>query len=317
MIIHLRGTAMKREDFTLNSAAAGRRIHAVVWEPEAEPRAVLQISHGMSEHIGRYEPFAAYLTERGIAVIGHDHLGHGQSVRSAEDLGFFAEGDASDAVIRDLKTVTLEAKHRFPGLPVFLLGHSMGSFFVRRYLPLWGGEIAGALFLGTGIFPAVAAKTGLSIAQLISKSKGERSVSPLLESLVVGRNQKAFASEGRNAWLSTAPDTIAAFEADPLCGFPFTAGAYRDFFTVMLSVAREEEYANIRRSLPVLVVSGERDPVGGQRAVKKLAARYRELDFADVTEKIFPGDRHEILNESDRADVMAFIAGWIEKRIRI
>ena len=127
---------------------------------------------------------------------------------------------------------------------------------------------------------------------------------------------KAFPGEGALAWLTSDPAVIAAYEADPLCGFSFTAGAYRDFFRVMLSVAREEDFDNIRRSLPVLAVSGEVDPVGGKRAVEKLAARYRKLDFADVTEKVFPGDRHEILNEKDRSDVYAYIAGWMEKRIR-
>lgn len=306
---------MTREDLTLGPAA-GHPIHAVFLEPEGEPRAVLQITHGMAEYIGRYADFAAYLTERGFAVAGHDHPGHGESVKTHDDLGFFGPGDNADALILDMKAVTLEAKRRNPGLPVFLLGHSMGSFFVRRYLPLFGGELAGAVVMGTGWIPAFLSKTGLSLSRLICRTKGERTVSPLLESLVLGGNAKAFPGEGRLAWLSVNTANVAAYEADPLCGFPFTAGAYRDFFSIMLSVAKEEGFDNIRRSLPLLLISGEVDPVGGKRAVEKLAARYRELDFADVTEKIFPGDRHEILNEVDRADVYAYIAGWMEKRIR-
>ena len=306
---------MTREDLTLPSAA-GTSIHAVLWEPEGEPRAVLQITHGMSEHIGRYEDFAAYLTERGFAVAGHDHPGHGGSVRTPADLGFFGEGDNADALIRNMKTVTLEAKRRNPGLPVFLFGHSMGSVFVRRYLALYGGEIAGAVIAGTVWLSPAAAKTGLNVARAVCRMKGVRSLSPLLDSITLGNNAKAFPGEGSLAWLTSDPVVCAAYEADPLCGFPFTAGAYRDFFSVMQSVAREEDFDNIRRSLPLLIVSGELDPVGGKRAVEKLAARYRHLDFADVTEKIFPGDRHEILNERDRADVCAFIAEWLEKRIR-
>lgn len=306
---------MTREDLTLPSAA-GQTIHAVVWEPEEEPRAVLQIAHGMAEHIGRYADFAACMTERGFAVAGHDHPGHGRSVRTPADLGFFGEGDNAEALIRDMKTVTLEAKRRNPGLPVFLFGHSMGSVFVRRYMALYGGEIAGAIVAGTVWLSPALAKTGLNIARAVCRMKGVRSLSPLLDSITLGNNAKAFPGEGTLAWLTSDPAVIAAYEADPLCGFPFTAGAYRDFFRVMLSVAGEEEFDNIRRSLPVLAVSGESDPVGGKRAVEKLAARYRKLDFADVTEKIFPGDRHEILNEKDRSDVYAYIAGWMEKRIR-
>lgn len=306
---------MTREDLTLSSAAGGS-IHAVLWEPEGEPRAVLQITHGMAEYIDRYEDFAAYLAERGFAVAGHDHPGHGGSVRAPADLGFFGEGDNADALIRNMKTVTLEAKRRNPGLPVFLFGHSMGSVFVRRYLALYGGEIAGAVVAGTVWLSPALAKTGLNIARAVCRTKGVRSLSPLLDSITLGNNAKAFPGEGALAWLTSDPSVVAAYEADPLCGFPFTAGAYRDFFSVMLSVAREEDFDNIRRSLPLLIVSGELDPVGGKRAVEKLAARYRQLDFADVTEKIFPGDRHEILNERDRAEVYAYIAGWLEKRIR-
>jgi alpha-beta hydrolase superfamily lysophospholipase len=307
---------MKREDIRLPSKAAGRTIHTVIWEPEEEPRAVLQIAHGMGEYIGRYEPFAVFLCGRGIAVVGHDHLGHGESIRVEDDRGFFADENGDAVVIQDMKTVTLEAKRRYPGLPVFLLGHSMGSFFARRYLAAAGGELAGAIVAGTGWVPVSVASVGLRIARTVCRTKGDRSLSPTLDHLVLGGSMKAFPAEGRMAWLSTDPATTAAYEADPLCGIPFTAGAYRDFFAVMKSVARGEDFDGIRRTLPILIVSGERDPVGGKQAVEKVAALYRKLDFADVTEKVFPGDRHEILNEKDRAEVYRFLAEWIEKRIR-
>ena len=307
---------MKREDFTLPSKAAGRVLHTVIWEPEEEPRAVLQIAHGMAEHIDRYEPFAAYMTGRNIAVVGHDHLGHGKSIRTEEDLGYFAEERGDEIVILDMKTVTLEAKRRYPGLPVFLLGHSMGSFFARRYLAVAGGELAGAVFSGTGSIPASVASLGQRIAKTICRAKGDRALSPTLDNLALGSSMRAFPAEGRMAWLSTDPAIVAAYEADPLCGFPVTAGAYRDFFAVMTSIAREEGFDGIRRSLPILIASGEKDPIGGKSAVAKVAALYRRLDFADVTEKVFPGDRHEILNEKDRADVFRTIGDWIDRRIR-
>ena len=307
---------MKREDIRLPSKAAGREIHAVIWEPEEDPCAVLQITHGMAEYIGRYEPFAAYLTERGIAVAGHDHLGHGESIRTKDDLGFFTEERGDEIVISDMKTVTHEAKRRFPGVPVFLLGHSMGSFFARRYLAVAGGELSGAIVMGTGFIPAPVASIGYRIAVTVCRAKGPRALSPTLDNLVLGGSMKAFPSEGKMAWLSTDPALVSAYEADPLCGFPFTAGAYRDFFAVMKSIAREEDFEGIRRTLPILITSGEKDPVGGKAAVEKVAALYRKLDFSDVTAKVFPGDRHEILNERDKAAVYQFIGDWIEKRIR-
>ena len=307
---------MRKDETFLNSKVDGRKIHTVFWEPETEPRAVVQIAHGMSEHIGRYEPFASFLCENGIAAAGHDHHGHGQSARGEGDLGFFAEGEHEDAVVRDIRTVTNECKRRFPGLPVFLLGHSMGSFFVRRFLSLYSGELAGAILLGTGWFPSPLAGTGLFLSRAVCRFKGEKAVSPLLERLVRGRGKKAFPEEGEDAWLSSDPETVRIFEADPLCGFPFTAGAYRDFFAVMKSVADEEDYDAVRKTLPVLVASGERDPVGGRKAVEKVAAQYRRLELTDVTAKVFPGDRHEILNEKDRDEVRAYLLGWLNARIR-
>ena len=307
---------MKKEEFYLNSASSGRRIHTVVWQPDGEPSAVLQLVHGMAEYIERYDAFARWLCEQGIAAIGHDHLGHGKSVESDADLGFFAENDASEIVIRDMRTVTLEAKNRFPGLPVFILGHSMGSFFVRRYLALYGGEVSGAVIMGTGWVQPSVANLGKAMAGMICKTKGERTVSPMLESMVLGGAAKAFKDEGQLGWLSVNKENVAKYEADPLCGFSFTAGAYRDFMRVMASIAKEEGYDNIRKNLPILVISGENDPIGGKAAVEKVAAQYRGLDFTDVTAKVVDGDRHEILNEDDREEVYAYIYDWMEQRIR-
>ncbi len=306
---------MNKFDFTLNSAAAGKRIHTVVWEPEGEPRAVLQLVHGMAEYIDRYDGFARYLASRGIAAIGHDHLGHVQTASSAKELGFFAEGDGSEIVIRDMKTVTLEAKRRWPGVPVFILGHSMGSFFTRRYLAVCGGEVSGAVIMGTGFIPSSAAGFANSLSRAVCRLRGERHPSPGLEKLILGKSAKSFPADGSLGWLSVNRENVKRYEADPLCGFTFTAGAYRDFTKILVSVAKEEDYDGIRRSLPVLVISGELDPVGGKAAVEKVAGEYRRLGFSDVTGKVFEGDRHEILNEDDREEVYAFISDWLVDRI--
>ncbi len=306
---------MNKFDFYLNSAAPGKRIHTVVWEPDDDPRAVLQLVHGMAEYIERYDEFARYLAARDIAVIGHDHLGHGQTAQSEAELGFFAENDASEIVIRDMKTVTLEAKRRWPGVPVFILGHSMGSFFTRRYLAVCGGEVSGAVIMATGFYSPAATSFAHFTARAICRLRGERRASPTLDRLIIDGNEKKFRGEGRFAWLSANRENVKRYEADPLCGFTFTAGAYRDFTKILDSVAKEEDFDGIRRSLPILVISGELDPVGGKDAVGKLAAAYRRLEFTDVTEKIFPGDRHEILNENDREAVYAYIAAWLGEKM--
>ena len=294
---------MKMTETYIPSSAAGQRLHVTIWRPEGEVRAVLQMVHGMSEYIGRYGDLAGFFCAHGIAAIGHDHLGHGRTARKPEDLGFFGEESAKAALIEDMYAVTRTARREFPGAPVFLLGHSMGSFFTRRYLAVHGGEIAGAVIMGTGWVPAPVPSVGVLLAKLACAVRGPRYRSPLLENLALGRSERAFAAEGKLAWLSTNADNARLYEADPLCGFSFTAGAYRDFFGILADVAAEKGYDAVPRTLPVLVTSGAEDPIGGGAAVTKVAGEYRRLGLRDVTEKVFPGDRHEICNEKDREAV--------------
>ena len=301
---------MKKTEIYLPSADPGKRIRAVFAEPSVPPRAVVQIVHGMSEHIGRYLPFIEYLTEQGFAAAGHDHPGHGLSAEQPDDIGFFARKDGADILIRNIRTVTLEAVRRYGDLPVFLLGHSMGSFLLRRCIAVYPG-LSGAVIAGTGYFPSAAAHSGVRIAEMICRLKGERAVSPFLQNLALGRCAKAFPGEGPLAWLSKDPENIRIYEADPLSGFPFTAGAYRDFFSALADVSDEKDYEKIDRSLPLLVISGENDPIGGIRAVGKVAGRYRELGFSDVTATVVKNGRHEILNDFGHRTVWNYIAAWI------
>ena len=305
---------MDKQEMYIPSSVNGKRLHVVIWRPEGEPLAVLQLTHGMCEYIDRYDDFARHLNGLGIAVIGHDHLGHGGSVSTAADLGYFADKPAAENLIDDIHAVTLLARQEFPNALNFLLGHSMGSFFARRYLALYGADISGAVVMGTGWVPSPVPQLGRVVATLISLVRGRRCRSKLLGGMVLGASEKAFASEGRLAWLSVNKANVRRYEADPLCGFAFTAGAYRDFFDIMAALAAQRGFDGIPRDLPVLVISGEKDPVGGAPAVRQVAAQLRALGLKDVTEKTFPGDRHEILNESDREAVYAFIDRWIMER---
>ena len=261
--------------------------------------------------IDRYDAFARFLCENGIAAIGHDHLGHGLSARSPEDLGVFAEERAERSLIDDMYAVTLEARQEFPGAPNFILGHSMGSFFVRRYLTRYGGYVSGAIIMGTGWIPNPVPGLGKAAANLVCAVRGVRHRSPLLTGMALGASEKAFAAEGKLAWLSVNRENVKRYEADPLCGFMFSAGAYRDFFGILADLAAEKDFDAMPRSLPLLVVSGAEDPVGGRNAVEKLAARYRELGFERVTDRVYPGDRHEILNETNREAVYNDLLAWL------
>ena len=308
---------MKKETFFLNSTDGKNRLHGFVWLPEGEPEAVLQITHGMAEYIDRYDAFATYLAENGWAVIGHDHLGHGQSVPSESELGFFAAEDGDRIVIDDIHLVTKEAAKRFPGKKIFLLGHSMGSFMARRYLAVYSRDLAGAIIMGTGNIPAAVAGLGVFCSKVSVLFHKDHYRSRFLTGLALGSNNKPFKPNRTEVdWLSRNNENVDRYVADPLCGFMFTNAAFRDFFTVMKKIAKEEGFDTIRREIPLLITSGELDPVGGKAACTAVKARYDALGFRDVTLKLYPEDRHEILNELDRDQVFANILSWLNGKIR-
>ena len=308
---------MKKEHFFLPSGDGKTKLHGIVWEPDGgEIRAVLQLVHGMAEHIERYHEFAAYLTSNGIAVIGHDHLGHGQSMTDKKELGFFAEKDGHRITLEDIYRVTCFGKERFDGKPWFVLGHSMGSFMVRRYLTDHSDELSGAIVMGTGQIPAALASAGKMVAGLIKAVKGDHYRSGLLLGLSTGGYNKVFEPARTSAdWLSRNEENCDRYVADELCGFTFTTAAYRDFFTVLGELAAGKGYDRIRRDLPILLNAGEKDPVGGAKAVPKVYDQYKTMGMKDVTLKLYPEDRHEILNELDREKVYEDILTWMGSKL--
>lgn len=307
---------MSKQEVFIPSGDGRTQLHGIVWEPDGiEVKAVVQLVHGMCEYIDRYHDFAVFLTGHGYAVIGHDHLGHGKSMNSEADLGYFADKDGHNIVVEDMHRITDYGKNRWYGKPLFILGHSMGSFMTRRYLTRYSDELAGAIVMGTGMIPGGVAKAGRLMANLIGKIKGYRHPSKMLTNMVLGGNNKPF-EPGRTDcdWLTKDEVIVDSYVADPLCGFMFTAGAFRDFFTVMAELADGVDADKIRRNLPVLITMGEIDPVGGAKAGKELFDKYTAMGMSDVTLKIYPGDRHEILNELDRRQVYEDILKWVEKR---
>ncbi len=303
---------MKKETFFLDSNDKKNRLHGFFWLPDEEPRAVVQLTHGMSEYINRYDPFARFLAENGFAVVGHDHLGHGETAKSEADLGFFTDRDGDRIVIDDIHLITLEAKKRFPGKKIILLGHSMGSFMTRRYLAVYSKDLDGAVIMGTGNIPGALAGVGKFCAKVSVRFRGGRYRSKFLTALALGSNNKPFKPNRTPVdWLSRNNDNVDRYVKDPLCGFFFTSAAYRDFFTVLGKLAKKEGFDTIRRDIPLLIISGELDPVGGKKACTAVKAQYDQLGFTDVTLKLYPEDRHEILNETDRDQVFSDILQWI------
>jgi len=284
-----------------------------IWEPEGGVKAVVQLSHGMCEYALRYAPYAEHLASRGVVFAGSDHLGHGKLAEEDGTLGYIADDDGPSMLVEDLHTFTGILKERYPGVPVILLGHSMGSFVCRLYLASYAGELDGAIIMGTG-GPDAPAGLGRFVASTIAVFKGTRHHSKFLRSLAFsGYNKRCGKDEGPNAWLSVDKENVKKYDEDPLCGFLFTVGGYYDLFTMLGEVSTQEWAKSIPVDLPLLLVSGSDDPVGGYgKGVGKVASMLAGEGAKRMTVKLFPGDRHEILNETDREEVMSYIDGWID-----
>lgn len=308
---------MKKYTEKIASTDSKNNLNVIIWETEKEPIGVLQIVHGMAEYIDRYDNFAKYMTEHGFNVIGHDHLGHGHSVSDEHDYGFFAEENGDKIIIEDMHSVTQYAREKWEELPNFILGHSMGSFCLRQYLTKYSNDVFGAIIMGTGWIPSTAALLGKTIATNTCKSKGSHTVNPLLIKLTLEPYNKPFAPARTNCdWLSRDEKQVDLYVNDKLCGFDFTAGAYKDFFTVLEKIAKNRQLIGMRKSLPILITSGSVDPVGGKKACEKLNAQYKRCGIDDVTLKLWENDRHEILNELDKSDVYRYICNWLKSKIQ-
>lgn len=307
---------MKKYTEKIASTDSKNNLNVIIWETEKEPIGVLQIVHGMAEYIDRYDNFAKYMTEHGFNVIGHDHLGHGHSVSDEHDYGFFAEENGDKIIIEDMHSVTQYAREKWEELPNFILGHSMGSFCLRQYLTKYSNDVFGAIIMGTGWIPSAAALLGKTIATNTCKSKGSHTVNPLLIKLTLEPYNKPFAPARTNCdWLSRDEKQVDLYVNDKLCGFDFTAGAYKDFFTILEKIAKNRQLIGMRKSLPILITSGSVDPVGGKKACEKLNAQYKRCGINDVTLKLWENDRHEILNELDKSNVYQYIYNWLKSKI--
>ena len=306
---------MKKE-FYFPSSDGQTRIHAIIWKPEQEIKAVLQICHGMVEYIDRYHDFAAYLAERGICVTGHDHLGHGQSVQSEEHLGFFHETHGNQYVITDIHKLRRMTEKEYKSVPYFMLGHSMGSFLLRQYLTMRGEGLAGAIIMGTGNMPYELLAAGQTVCRTIAAAKGWYHRSDFVNQMGMGGYNKQFEpSDSTKDWITSAEDMRRKYEADPLCSFTFTVNGYYQMFEGMKVLTRKGAAKKLPKDLPVFFVSGAEDPVGANgEGVTKVFRKYQAAGMEDVQMKLYPGDRHEILNESDRELVYEDLYQWIDAR---
>ena len=311
---------MVKEEFYFDSRDGKSRIHAVRYRPEdaGQIRCILQVVHGMAEYVERYEEFAAYLVERGFVVTGDDHLGHGKSVGQGGKQGYFCERDPATVLVRDVHRLKKLTEELYPGVPYVLMGHSMGSFIARNYLCRYGTGISGAVIMGTGMQP----KAVLDMARLVAGIQkffcGPMHVSRLLDRLAFGGYGKGI-TDRRTAfdWLSRDRERVDRYIADPMCGFTFTVNGFGALFELVLRLYSPENLAAVPRELPVFMVSGDADPVGDYgKGVRRAYDSLVAAGLTDIRLKLYPGGRHELLNETNRRQVMQDICRWVEENVR-
>ncbi len=301
-----------QKSFTLLSPYDKLPLSGLLDEPEGSPKGVVQLVHGMAEHKRRYDGLAAFLVQNGYIVVRHDHRGHGESVASERDLGWFGDFDGK-AVVEDTVAVTKYAKQAYPNLPLVLLGHSMGSLIVRCYIQEHDELCDKLIVCGS---PSKNPLVGVAIAleKCIRLFRGKRHRSKLLKHLSTGKGNKPFEREGANAWLSRNQESVAAFNADNRCGFIFTCNGYENLFKLLKRTYQRKKYQVKNPALPVHFIAGGSDPVIVDE-VKWLGAIecLREAGYTAVTGKLYEGMRHEILNETGREEVYGDILAFLEK----
>lgn len=300
------------------SANGKNKIHTVIWEPDREqfetPKGIVQISHGMVEYIERYHELAEYLNSKGFLVVGNDHLGHGQSVLSEDDWGYFSSEHGSRMVVEDLHHLTCIMKKRYPGIPYFLLGHSMGSFMARRYLMQYGRELDGVLLLGTGNQPIAALYLGLALVHIGEKIFGERYRSKWIQKLMFGQYNKRIQNpKTANDWVTSDQEILDQYNRTPACRFIFTLNGFKVLLTTLLYIEDKRHIRNIPKDLPIFLMAGKEDPVGNYgKAVEQVYRIYKKAGIECVDMRLFDHCRHELHNEVNREEVYRCIGSWLE-----
>ena len=299
------------------TSVAGRPLTLYLWQTDAPCRGVIQLVHGMAEHIARYDRLARALCAAGYTVAGHSHLGHGEDARE-DELGFFGRKDGWDHLVEDVHAAHEMLLKRFPGQRFAILGHSMGSFVTREYLLRYGGDLTAAVICGTGWFPGPLCSVARAAAALCGAFGGWQKPAPLVDRLMSKDNNKAFApARTPFDWLSRDTVEVDKYIADPRCGFLFTARGYYDMFTGLKSLSRLHRLAALPGDLPVLFISGDADPIGTQgKGVNTVAQQFRDAGVRDVTVHLYPGARHELFNETNRDEITAELIDWLNRHMK-
>ncbi len=315
---------MNVKEYTIRSSDGVSDLHAVRWLPDGDVRAVIHLTHGMMEHIMRYADFARFLTEAGFAAAGHDHIGHGDTVTGPEELGVMRSEHPEDVMTADMMAHIRLLRKEYPSVPFFVLGHSMGSYLLRKMLSeygkeLSGMELSGAIILGTGSVSPALLRFGLALIDSMAKFRSWEYRSPLVTNLVEGGPFSEYDASGKDLSRSSLTKDIniaREYLEDPKCGFMFTLRAYKALLKTCVYDNDPKHVDSIPKELPVLLVSGDKDPVGDMgKGVKKVHEMFRNAGIRDLTMRLYENDRHEILNELDHEMVYQELLQWMQERM--
>lgn len=296
------------------SSPDGRRIDVREWSVE-EPRAVVQVLHGLAEHIDRYERFAAACNERGYSVVGHNHRGHGAQTGDGQ-LGHFADRDGWSLVVEDVQSVFRHVEENHSNVPIVLLAHSMGSYIAQSFVMRKAPGIAALVLSGSTSPNRSEVHFASWLATIVGTIRGKRRLSKLFDTMVFKNYNKAFAPPRTPFdWLSRDAAEVDSYVGDPLCGGLSSYALWKDIFGGLLEISRSEGLSRVASELPLLITGGEVDPVGGKAALTRLARAYEATGHTRVTLKLYADGRHEMLNETNRDEVTNDWLEWIDSAI--
>ena len=308
---------MKKEEFYFDSRDGSSKIHAVRYLPEGKPVCILQIVHGMAEYVERYEEFADFLTQRGVLVTGEDHLGHGLSLGEDKLYGYFCPHDPATVVVRDVHRLKKLTQQRFPDLPCYIMGHSMGSFILRCYLGRYGTGIDGAVIMGTGRQSGALLAAARAFLKLQGLFLGEKHVSPFVDRVIFGGYNKRIPDPQTSFdWLSRDGERVRRYVEDPKCGNVFTVNGFQTLLELIRRSQDGEYISRIPKDLPLLLIAGKEDPLGEYGAgVPAVGELYCRAGLKKVEVSMWDGCRHELLNEPEREKIMMAIYEWLRRQL--